>query len=135
MTTKPASNPYVRTRRDHANELAEDYTELIADLIDTRSEARVGDIAATLGVSHVAVSRMLGRLREAGLVEFSPRQPVTLTAKGRDVAARAKRRHEIVVAFLVSIGVSARQAETDAEGIEHHCSEETLNAMAHATGR
>lgn len=130
-----SSQRYQRTRRDHAAEAAEDYTELIAALIESRGEARVGDIAAELGVTHVAVSRMVGRLKRAGLAKAEPYAPVTLTPKGRAMAARARARHETVVRFLTSIGVPAPQAETDAEGIEHHCSQATLDAMERALAR
>lgn len=125
MTTRR----FQRTRDDHATELAEDYTELIAELIDDGGEARVGDLAQRLGVSHVAVSRMVGRLQERGLVETEPYKPITLTRKGRAMATRARRRHELVVACLEKLGVAPAQAELDAEGIEHHCSAETLDAM------
>jgi DtxR family transcriptional regulator, manganese transport regulator len=37
-----------RTRSDHRNEIAEDYVELIADLIDATGEARAVDLAARL---------------------------------------------------------------------------------------
>jgi DtxR family manganese transport transcriptional regulator len=42
------------------------------------------------------------------------------------LAVACKRRHETVVAFLRAIGVSEGIAERDAEGIEHHVSDETL---------
>jgi DtxR family manganese transport transcriptional regulator len=45
------------------------------------------------------------------------------------MAERSKRRHEIVLGFLKSLGVSEETAERDAEGIEHHVSEETLRAF------
>ena len=121
-----------RTRADHAGEVAEDYTELIADLIERRGEARVVDLADALGVSHVAVSKMLRRLDVAGLVVAAPRGPITLTARGRTLAARARWRHGTVVAFLRSLGVPDAVADADAEGIEHHCSRATIAAMARA---
>ena len=34
-----------------------------------------------------------------------------------------------MIAFLVKLGVSQRNAEIDAEGIEHHVSKETLELM------
>jgi DtxR family manganese transport transcriptional regulator len=40
-----------------------------------------------------------------------------------------KARHQTVVAFLVAIGVPDPIAEADAEGIEHHVSDETLAAF------
>jgi DtxR family manganese transport transcriptional regulator len=39
-------------------------------------------------------------------------------------------RHETVLKFLLSLGVSPETAEIDAEGIEHHVSAETLQAMS-----
>lgn len=132
---KPSAARFERTRRDHATESAEDYTELIAALIAERGEARVGDIASELGVTHVAVSRMVGRLKRIGLAKATPYGPVSLTPKGRTMAMRAKERHDVVVRFLLSIGVPARQAEADAEGIEHHCSKATLGAMTRSLSK
>lgn len=129
-----APGRFQRTRSDHAKEIAEDYTELIAELIEAHGEARVGDMASRLGVSHVAVSRMVGRLQKEGLVDTEPYRPITLTRRGRAMASRARARHELVVAFLRGLGVSPTQAELDAEGIEHHCSPETLDAMRRFVG-
>ena len=40
-----------------------------------------------------------------------------------------KKRHETVIAFLEALGISPSVARADAEGIEHHVSEETLAAF------
>src|SRR5262245_9064815 len=117
------------TRRAHATETAEDYAETIADLIKSGGEARVVDLARCLGVSHVTVIRTLSRLQSEGLVTTRPHRSIFLTRSGKALAARAKRRHEIVVRFLVALGVSPDTARTDAEGLEHHVSEETLRAL------
>ena len=45
------------------------------------------------------------------------------------MAAASRTRHETVVSFLERIGVSNATAEHDAEGMEHHASKETLEAM------
>lgn len=117
------------TRREHANEVAEDYVEAIADLIAENGEARVVDLARRLGVTHVTVNRTIIRLQKAGFVTSQPYRAIFLTDSGRDLAARCKSRHEIVVAFLRSLGISERVAEMDAEGLEHHVSPETLAAF------
>ncbi|MCU0783041.1 MAG: manganese-binding transcriptional regulator MntR [Verrucomicrobia bacterium] len=117
------------TRREHANEIAEDYVEAIADLIAETGEARVVDLAKRLGVTHVTVNRTIVRLQKAGFVTAQPYRAIFLTDRGRNLAATCKSRHETVVAFLHSIGVSERVAEMDAEGIEHHVSPETLAAF------
>ncbi len=118
-----------QTRREHASETAEDYVEAIADLSATLGEARVVDLARRLGVTHVTVNRTLARLRQAGYVNTKPYRAIFLTETGRELAEQCKRRHETVVTFLMSLGVSQTVAAMDAEGIEHHVSKETLGAF------
>lgn len=127
-TVTQADN-FRRLRRDHAVEIAQDYVEVIADLAASVGEARVVDVARRLGVTHVTVNRTLARLQRAGYVSTRPYRAISLTDPGRRLAAECKRRHETVVAFLRSLGVSAKVAEMDAEGIEHHVSPETLAAF------
>ena len=124
-----ATNRFQRTRDDHSREVAEDYVELIAAIIEERGKARAVDLAARLGISHVTVSKTVQRLIREGLVISEPYRDIVLTQAGQTMAAAAKKRHELVHAFLVSIGVPDEVAETDTEGIEHHVSEETLSAM------
>ena len=123
-----------QTRREHANEVAEDYVEAIADLTRETGEARVVDLANRLGVTHVTVNRTIARLRKAGFVTSQPYRSIFLTDAGRQLAAECKSRHETVVAFLHSLGISERVAQMDAEGIEHHVSPETLAAFKRAMG-
>jgi DtxR family manganese transport transcriptional regulator len=117
------------TRQAHRGETAEDYVEAIDSLVRAGGEARVRDLARIMGVSHVTVTRTLSRLRREGLLGAKQGVGITLTPAGRRVAARARRRHETVLRFLLAIGVPARQAEIDAEGIEHHVSNATIRAM------
>jgi DtxR family manganese transport transcriptional regulator len=124
-----SSEGFRRVRAAHALELAEDYVEAIAELIEIHREARVVDLARRLGVSHVTVSRTIQRLKRRGLVEAEPHRSIHLTPSGRVLARRARDRHDLVVAFLVALGVSPGAAEADAEGVEHHVSAETLRAM------
>jgi DtxR family manganese transport transcriptional regulator len=124
-----AAENFRRSRRDRAVEIAQDYVETIADLTLSLGEARVVDLARRLGVTHVTVNRTVARLQRAGYVSTKPYQAIFLTEAGRKLAAECKRRHETVVAFLRSLGISEKIAELDAEGIEHHVSPETLAAF------
>jgi len=125
----PQAENFRRLRRDHAGEIAQDYAEAIADLAVAVGEARVVDLARRLGVTHVTVNRTLARLKRAGYVNTRPYRAIFLTDAGRKLAEESKRRHETVVAFLQSLGVSKKAAQMDAEGIEHHVSPETLTAF------
>jgi DtxR family manganese transport transcriptional regulator len=118
-----------RQRSDHATENAEDYVELILQLHEEIGAAHKSDIAARLGVSHVTVHKTIKRLKALGLVNAESYRAVSLTAAGTELARQCKERHDLVLRFLGHLGVTPEAAERDAEGIEHHLSEETMGAM------
>lgn len=124
-----AENRFRRTREDHARETAEDYVEMILSLIEEGGEARAVDLADRMGVSQVTVGKTLQRLRREGLIIAQPYRSIHLTQDGRQMATDARDRHQLVLRFLERIGVPRETAIIDAEGIEHHVSEETLAAM------
>jgi DtxR family manganese transport transcriptional regulator len=126
VVPKADSEPHQRTRRDHATENAEDYVEAIAEIESTSEVCRLVDLARRFAVTHVTANRIVARLAKEGLVETQPYQPITLTRKGRSLARRCRKRHEIVFRFLRCIGVDEKTAAIDAEGIEHHVSPSTL---------
>ncbi|EME5612249.1 TPA: manganese-binding transcriptional regulator MntR [Escherichia coli] len=118
-----------QVREAHRRELIDDYVELISDLIREVGEARQVDMAARLGVSQPTVAKMLKRLATMGLIEMIPWRGVFLTAEGKKLAQESRERHQIVENFLLVLGVSPEIARRDAEGMEHHVSEETLDAF------
>src|SRR6476620_5609202 len=108
MVRSPSSNPRgdaARARRDRAQELAQDYVELIAELIDRTGEARAVDLARRLGVTHVTVNRAVQRLRRGGLVTTEPYRSIFLTPAGRRLARETRERHDLVVSMLTALGV------------------------------
>ena len=122
-----------RIRRAHQSEVAEDYVEMISDLIAETGEARTVDLAARFGVTSPTVNAIIQRLQREDLVETRPYRSIFLTEKGKALAEASQARHQIVRDFLVTIGVPASIAEEDAEGVEHHVSEETLAVVAQIT--
>lgn len=118
-----------RVRDAHQTEVAEDYVELIADLIEETGEARVVDLAHRLGVSNATVNNTIQRLQRDGLVTSKPYRSIFLTVEGEVLASASRERHALVRDFLVAVGVAPEIAEADTEGIEHHVSEATLEAF------
>ncbi|HUS52747.1 MAG TPA: iron dependent repressor, metal binding and dimerization domain protein [Thermohalobaculum sp.] len=106
---KRQARSFERVRQAHQREVAEDYVELIADLIDVTGEARAVDLAERLGVTNATVNNTLNRL--------------------------TRERHCLVRDFLMQLGDDAETAKIDAEGIEHHTSEKTLAALKRFLGR
>lgn len=131
---KPVKNAFRRTRNDHAQETAEDYVEAIDEILSDQATCRAKDLAEVFAVSHVTVHRIIARLQREGWLKTAPYQPITLTPKGKRLAKKSRERHEIVYRFLLSIGVAAEVAAIDAEGIEHHVSQQTLDRFAAAIG-
>ena len=129
------SDRFVRTRADHRDETAEDYVEAVADLIERTGEARVKALAEMMGVCHVTVSRIVNRLKEKNLLETARGKPIVLTAAGKRLAERSRKRHEVVLNLLLAAGVPRKQAELDAEGIEHHVSDATIAKLRAATDK
>lgn len=124
---------FQRMRDAHSTEMAEDYVELIGDLIAETGEARLTDLAENLGVSHATAAKVVQRLAREGLIESRPYRSIFLTEQGGKIAEAARRRHRIVHAFLLALGVSEIVAEADSEGIEHHTSPETLAVFEQMT--
>jgi DtxR family manganese transport transcriptional regulator len=124
------ASTFDHTRRARQAEVAEDYVELIGDLIDATGEARSVDLAKRLGVTHATVAKTLAKLRREGLVRYQPYRSIFLTDDGRALADASRERHRIVLEFLRALGVCEATAQLDSEGIEHHVSAETLAALA-----
>lgn len=123
------AKPFVVTRAQHLTETAEDYTEMIADLIKHKGEARTCDIARHMSISHVTALKAIRRLQNEGYLETAPHKPIVLTQKGKNLAAFAKKRHSLLIEFLKKLGVAEEIATADAEGMEHHISPQTLKAI------
>lgn len=128
-TTSKSAEPFIATRNQHLSELAEDYVELIYDLIQEKNEARVCDIAERFGVSHVTVIRTLDRLKKRGLLAAKPQQPISLTPEGEELAMQCKLRHSFLLSYLIALGVPEKVAKIDVEGMEHHVSPATMKAF------
>ncbi len=126
---------FQRVRDAHQTELAEDYVELIADLIGQHGEARVVDLAERLGVTNATVNNTIQRLQRDNLVTAERYRSIFLTEDGQRLADASRERHVLVRNFLIALGVDTRTADSDAEGIEHHVSDKTLAAFRRFTAK
>ena len=122
-----SADKFERIRRAHQSEIAEDYVEMISDLIAETGEARAVDLATRFGVTSPTVNATIQRLQREGLVESRPYRSIFLTQAGKKLAEASRLKHQVVRDFLIAIGVNDHVAEQDAEGVEHHVSEQTLS--------
>ena len=85
---------FAQVRNARNAEIAEDYTEMIADLINQTGEARAVDLAKHFGVTGPTVNSTIRRLVREGLVESKPYRSIFLTEKGKILADYCKKRNQ-----------------------------------------
>ena len=120
---------FKKVRDAHKTENTEDYLEIIAELLNSKGEARIVDIANELDIAQATANKTIQRLQNQGFVKKEPYRSIFLTLKGQELASISKKRHIIVLNFLKKLGIDPKTAEADAEGIEHHVSDKTLKKM------
>ena len=120
---------FKKVRDAHKTENTEDYLEIIAELLNSKGEARIVDIANELDIAQATANKTIQRMQNQGFVKKEPYRSIFLTLKGQELASISKKRHIIVLTFLKKLGIDPKTAEADAEGIEHHVSDKTLKKM------
>ncbi len=111
-------------------ESGENYLETILLLEMRNGVVHAVDIANELGYSKPSVTRAMGVLKKAGLVDQVAYGTIRLTDEGRKRANEIYGRHVLIKEFLMSVlSLDAETAETDACRIEHIVSERTVERM------
>jgi Mn-dependent DtxR family transcriptional regulator len=116
-----------------ATAAVEDYLERILDLVDTKGYARTVDIAEKLGISQASVTNMVQRMDAEGLINYEKYRGLTLSPTGRSLARQIALRHGVLTDFLALLGVDEETVLHDVEGMEHHISPKTLDAIRRLT--
>ena len=112
-----------------ATAAVEDYLERILELVNTKGYARVVDIAERLGISQASVTNMVQRMVAEGLINYEKYRGLTLSTSGRTLASEIALRHGVLTDFLALLGVDEKTILHDVEGMEHHVSPQTLDAI------
>jgi DtxR family Mn-dependent transcriptional regulator len=103
----------------------EDYIKAIYKARADTGSATTQHVADRLGVSAPAVSKMMRRLAELGLISHAPYQSVELTPPGEKMALEIIRHHRLLELYLVqAMGFTWDNVHEEAERLEHHISEE-----------
>ncbi|MBM7616046.1 metal-dependent transcriptional regulator [Alkaliphilus hydrothermalis] len=103
----------------------EDYLEMIYRLSINDGFTRINELAQQLSVQPPSVTRMIQKLASIGLVDYEKYGVVRLTEAGKKRGSSLLKRHNIIMEFLKTIGVTLG-IETETEKIEHAISKDTL---------
>ena len=116
-------------KRTSGSVAMDDYLEQILHLIEEKGYARAVDISANLGISQASVTNMLQKLDAEGLVKHEKYRGTTLTEEGLRIARAIIDRHETLTRFLELFEIDEDTIYRDVEGMEHHISHPTLEAI------
>ncbi len=103
----------------------EDYLEMICRMMKNQDVVRISELAEMLHVKPSSASKMVGNLRNLGLVYFEKYGYVNPTAKGERVGKYLLYRHDVLNKLLCFINHSDDETE-QVEKIEHFFDEKTI---------
>ncbi|MCY3786782.1 MAG: metal-dependent transcriptional regulator [bacterium] len=112
----------------------EEYCETIFELAEDDLDVIQARIAERMGISRPAVSEMIRRMQDQGLLE--PGRHIALTEDGMALARQVVRRHRLAERFLTDVlGLSWAEAHAEAGKWEHVLSPRVEEAMSNLLGR
>lgn len=106
----------------------EDYLEMICRCMGEGGYVRIHWLAEKLHVRPSSASKMVGKLRKLGLVEFEKYGLVSPTAEGYAIGSALLRRHNILHRFFCLLNHTDNELQ-QVEQVEHFISPETLASL------
>ena len=115
--------------------VVEDYLKAIWTLQQSEAPVSTSRIAERLGLTAAAVTAMVKRLAENGLLRHEPYYGVRLTPAGELAGLRIIRRHRVLELFLTEkLGYEWDRVHDEAERLEHAASDELIERLARLLG-
>lgn len=116
--------------KNEVNSTVEDYLRSLYRLELRNGKASNTELARDLHVSAAAVTDMVRRLADQGLLEYRPYHGPKLTKTGFDIATGITRRHRLWEVFLIKyLGFGWDQVHALADQLEHIGSMELIDRL------
>ncbi len=106
----------------------EDYLEMIFRNSRKEGYIRINTLSELLNVQPSSATRMVQKLAKAGFVNYEKYGIIFLTDNGKKYGAFLLKRHNVIEAFLKSIGIEENLL-VETELIEHNISENTMERI------
>ena len=112
------------------NHTVEDYLRSIYRVQERDGRASTTALARELEISSAAVTEMVRRLADLGLLEYQRYQGAVLTPLGMEHAVTVTRRHRLWEVFLIErLGFGWDQVHEIADALEHVASEDLVDRL------
>ena len=113
----------------------ENYLKAIAEAESEGETVKAVTLTRWLHVSAPAVTMAIKRLKRDGLIRVAEEGTITLTAAGREIAARLLNRHHLIERMLTEIfGLEWYKVHDEAEQMEHAVSADFERKLAEKLG-
>jgi DtxR family Mn-dependent transcriptional regulator len=114
----------------------EDYLRAIYRLHeDGEVDVRAVDLGKHLGLSKSTVSERLRELVSHKLISSPKYGTITLTKKGRAIAANLTRKHRLIEVFLIDVlGMKSSEVHQEAHALEHALSDKVAAKLEKLLG-
>lgn len=107
----------------------EDYAEILYDLQKNKKLVHTNDIANALNIKPSSVTEIFKKLSNEGYLNYKKYSGVTLTKKGKKIALETKKKHNVLMEFLILLGIDKKIAESDACEMEHILHPSTIKTV------
>jgi Mn-dependent DtxR family transcriptional regulator len=107
----------------------EDYVEVVYLIQNKKKKVHTKDIALCLNINPASVTEIFQKLSDEGYINYEKYSGVTLTEKGKKIAIKTKKKHDVLKNFLIILGIDEKIADEDACKIEHNVNPETLKKL------
>lgn len=108
----------------------EDYIKHIYGLRYRGKKTSTSALACVLKISPASVSEMVSKLSKLGWIRNTPYRGFALTRTGEKIAVKLVRKHRLIEVFLQQhLGYSWDEVHTEAEKLEHVCSDKFINRL------
>ncbi len=103
-----------------ASQTEENYLKALFSLSNEKEETNITELSNILRVSLPTANSMIKNLKKQDLVNYDKYKPVSLTAKGKTVAAQVIRKHRLTEMYLFKkMGFGWEEVHEIAEQVEH----------------
>ncbi len=120
---------YAKKNEEDISATMEDYLEMIFRIERIDKYVRINSLASKLNVAPSSASKMVGKLKEHGLIEFQPYGIIQQTSKGWEMGKYLFYRHDLLNQFFCLINQSSSELEL-VEKIEHYIDKKTIENIS-----
>lgn len=113
----------------------EQYLKTINALQGRKDQVGTSLIAKHLGIRPSSVSEFCRKLHNNGYIAWKPYHGARLTERGKEIASRVEQRYQVILRFLLMLGVEENEAIIQACLLEHEVSDDSAERLQHLMGK